>query len=300
MEQSSLTKPLTWGLLALLASFWCVVAAAGERYRPFVVAMIEGKTVPEAVDKVTAGLNAGGLDVVGQYAPYDDDSAVIVGFTSPELQQAAASDEFGGFGGVLRAAVTDNAGAIEVTYVSPEYIGYAYHLGDLSAITAQVEAALGKRKSFGAKGMSEEMLERYHYMMFMPYFKDKRVIARFDDHAAAVQKVAAALQHPDSDMAAVWQVKISDDQTLFGVKLYGGKWEGKIKEIMSKIDLDSPKSTAALPWELLVTGGKLVYLPGKFRIAVMFPDLPMGTFMEIANVPDDMDASARELAELAQ
>ncbi len=300
MEQSIRSKHLTWALLALLSSFWCASAVAEEWYRPFVVAKTKGKTVAEAVENATAELKAGGLEVVGQYAPYDDDSAVVIGFTSPELKQAAASEEFGGFGGVLRVAVTDNAGAIEVSYVNPEYIGYAYHLGDLSAISAQVKGALGKRKSFGAKGLSEDMLERYHYMMFMPYFKDKRVIANFDDHATAVQKVAAALQHPDSDMSAVWQVQISNDQTLFGVKLHGGKWNGKIKDIMSKIDIDSPKSTAALPWELLVTGRKLVYLPGKFRIAVMFPDLPMGTFMQISNVPDDMDASAKELAELAK
>lgn len=300
MKHSIMTKPIHWMLLALLASFWCATAWAADTYRPFVAATTNGATVAEAAANATAALEAAGFEVVGQYEPYGDGKAVVIGVTNAELKKAAASNEFGGFGGVLRAAVTDNAGAIEVSYVNPVYLGYAYKLGDLSAIGAQMKEALGDGEEFGAKGLTQGKLDDYHYMMFMPYFTDKRVIARFSDHAAALHKVAVAFKHPDSDMTPVWEVKISDDQTLYGVQLHRGKWEGAIEQIMKKIDVGTPKSTAALPWELLVTGDKLVYLPGKFRIAVMFPDLPMGTFMQISNVPDDMDASAEELAKLAE
>ena len=134
--------------------------------------------------------------------------------------------------------------------------------------------------------------------MLMPYFKDRKTITRFGSHDEAVRKTVAALKHPDSDAALVWQVKVNASQTLLGVDLNGGKWKGQMKSIMGKIDTATPKSTAALPWELLISGDELVYLPGKFRIAVMFPDLPMSTFMTIAQVPDDMDESAEELGEL--
>ena len=67
---------------------------------------------------------------------------------------------------------------------------------------------------------------------------------------------------------------------------------------MDKIDIGTPKATPALPWEFLVTGKELVYLPGKYRIAIMFPDLTMGTFMQISEVPDNMAESAANFAKL--
>jgi hypothetical protein len=81
--------------------------------------------------------------------------------------------------------------------------------------------------------------------------------------------------------------------------LDGGPWRGQIKGIMDKIDIATPKSSAALPWEILVSGKDVYYLPGKYRIALMFPDLTMQQFLKISNVPDMMERSAEELVTLA-
>jgi len=268
-------------------------SAAEELYRPFVSVASSGETV--SADAVEAKLKAAGITIVGRYSPYADGSAVIIGATTPELLKAASSHAYGGFGAVIRVAVTRNGDRTEVSYVDPLYLGQAYHIGDLSGVAATFEKVLGRGESFGAKGLSEGQLKEYHYMMFMPYFKDRKVIGRFDSHDEAVKKVAAALADKDSDMAAVWQVRIDEQQTLFGVRLHGGKWKAGMKGIMDKIDIGTPKATAALPWELLVSGAELVYLPGKFRIAIMFPDLTMNTFMKISDVPDNMDESAEKL-----
>jgi hypothetical protein len=69
--------------------------------------------------------------------------------------------------------------------------------------------------------------------------------------------------------------------------------------IMDKIDISTPKSSAALPWEILVSGNDVYYLPGKYRIALMFPDLTMQQFLKISNVPDMMERSAEEVVALA-
>jgi hypothetical protein len=291
---SGLFKALVCTLALLGAS-----VAAAEAYKPFVAADAAGDSVQAAADAVVEKLEAAGLEVVGRYEPYPDASAVIIGATSDSLRKAAASDPYGGFGAVVRVAVTDNAGSIEVSYLNPLYIGHAYHIGDLSEVAEEFAAALGKGETFGAKGLSAEELDGYHYMMFMPYFKDRRVIARFDSHEEAVSKVTKALEDSGSDMSPVWTVTLDDKQTLIGVQLDAGKWaDGRIAEIMAKIDTGTPRSTASLPWELLISGTELVYLPGKYRIAVMFPDLTMGTFMQISGVPDDMAESAEELHDI--
>jgi len=297
----SIIGGLLRGLTSVLfALSLMATASAGETYMPFVSAASVGTTVEEAAAAVVGKLEGAGFDVVGQYSPYVDGSAAVIGVTNQALKEAAGRHAFGGFGAVLRVAVTDNNGAIEVSYVNPQYMGRAYHIGELDEVAAQMRAALGGGEAFGAKGLTADDLEKYHYMMFMPSFADREVIAEFGSNEEAVVKVAQALLDPRSDMSAIWQVRINDNQTLFGVQLQRGKWDGKMKEIMSKIDVGNPKSTASLPWELLVTGNGLAYLPGKYRIALMFPDLSMGTFMQISDIPDNMAESADKLARIAQ
>jgi len=292
------------GRLTKAAACAALLALAGgvqaeETYQPFVAATLGGTSVQGVTQSVVKTLQAHGLEVVGQYSPYPDDSAMIVGVTSPTLRKAAASEQYGGFGGVVRAAVTNNKGVIEVSYVNPTYMGYAYQIGDLKTASDELAKALGRKQTFGAKGLTAKELGGYHYMMFMPYFNDRKVISRFGSHEEGVRKVEAALKDPKSDMSAIWQVKLGPDQTLFGVQLHRGQWSNdRIKKTMETLDTGSPKATASLPWELLVTGKELVYLPGKFRIAIMFPDLTMGTFMKIAEVPDDMAESADKLADI--
>lgn len=279
----------------LLLVMVSLTAMGGEAYKPFVLAAPAGESVSSATQSVIAKLKAAGLDVVGQYDPYGEGTATIIGVTSKDLKKAAAGAEYGGFGGVMRVAVTDNDGDIEVSYTNPTYMGYAYLIGELEGVAKQLRDALGGGESFGAQGLQKKKLAKYHYMMLMPYFKDREIIGKFDSHADAVAALEKALASADSDMRQVWKVDVGNQQTVFGVQLHGGEWQGEIKNIMEKIDIATPKSTAALPWELLVAGEQVVYLPGRYRIALMFPDLSMGQFMQISEVPDRMDQSAKAL-----
>ncbi len=288
-------------LLALLTIAISPVSGLAEAlYKPFVTGAPEGSTVDDATAAVTEKLKTAGLEIVGSYSPYDDGSARIIGVTSSELKKAALGHKTGGFGAVMRVAITNNDGVIEVSYTNPPYHGYAYHIGGLPEIEKALHQALGGGEPFGGEGFTAEQLERYHYMMFMPYFQDAQKVVSFDTHAEAQAGVENALKSPGSDMTELWKVELDSKQILYGVQLNRGWWKGQIKNIMAKLDTKTPRSTAALPWEVLVSGGDVYYLPGKFRIALMFPDLPMGAFMKISDVPDQMDASAAKLGRLAK
>jgi len=57
---------------------------------------------------------------------------------------------------------------------------------------------------------------------------------------------------------------------------------------MDYIDFGDIKSTAHLPYEILVSGNKVYHLYAKFRIAISFPDLSMmgsNSFMSIMSAP---------------
>jgi hypothetical protein len=58
---------------------------------------------------------------------------------------------------------------------------------------------------------------------------------------------------------------------------------------MSEIDFRDIKSTAHLPYEVLVSDNKVYALYARFRIAISFPDLSMmgpNSFMNIMSAPE--------------
>jgi hypothetical protein len=210
----------------------------------------------------------------------------VIVVTSDELKAAAAKSENGGFGAAERVSVTKVGDAIQVAYANPAYTAAAFRMeGDLAGVSAKLAKALGNQESFGVKqGLSEKKLRKYHYMIAMPYFDDVDKLASFDSHAAAVAQIEKNLAAGTAGATQVYRIDIpGKEETVFGVAISSG--EGADKTVMPITDTDNLKHTAHLPYEILVTGNEAIALPGKFRIAVSFPDLGMGTFMKISNAP---------------
>jgi hypothetical protein len=65
---------------------------------------------------------------------------------------------------------------------------------------------------------------------------------------------------------------------------------------MGTTDRGELRHTAHLPYALLVSGRHAYALAGKFRIALAFPDLSMGTFMKISGAPNAIRDSLESLA----
>ena len=69
--------------------------------------------------------------------------------------------------------------------------------------------------------------------------------------------------------------------------------------IMNEIDFKEVRSTAHLPYDILVTGEEVEALHARFRIAINFPDLSMmgdNSFMNIMPSPDAIKASLTKAA----
>ena len=58
---------------------------------------------------------------------------------------------------------------------------------------------------------------------------------------------------------------------------------------MPIIDIAQQKHVTFLPYELLVVGKEVLMLHGRFRIALSFPDLTMGTFTKIMSTPGEIE-----------
>jgi len=267
--------------------------AAEVNLKPFVLATKGAGTVAEKTEQAKAALTAGGFTVVGDYSPYPDAEILIV--TDDELKKNAAGSEFGGFGAVQRVSITKVKDEVQVSYTNPVYMANAYRMqGDLGNVASGLAAALGKVEEFGSKdGLSAKQLRKYHYMFGMEYFTDLDVLAEYPGYEEAVQSVDAKLTENKNGVTKVYRVDIPGKQeSVFGVALKGPAEAGKYmddKFIMSEIDFHDVRSTAHLPYEVLVSGNKVYAMYARFRIAIDFPDLSMmgkNSFMNIMDTPD--------------
>ena len=150
--------------------------------------------------------------------------------------------------------------------------------------------------AFGSeKGLEAEKLRSYKYMMGMPKFHETKELGEFETYKEAIDKIESSLLKGVPDVTRIYSVEIPGKELkLYGFALGGDKGESHFLPI---IDISSPKHTAFLPYELLVMGNEVHMLHGRFRIALSFPDLTMGTFTKIMSSPGDIQDQLESLVE---
>ena len=268
-----------------------VQAAADDLLKPFVLGSKGAGTVAEKAEQAKSALTGAGFSVVGNYSPYADAQILIV--TSDELKKNAAASEHGGFGAIQRVAITKVKDDVQVSYTNPVYMANAYRMkDDLTGTAAAMEKALGKVEEFGAKGMTAAKARKYNYTFGMEHFDEPSLLAEYGSYEEAVKAVDAKLTSNKNGVTKVYRVDIpGKKESVFGVAMKGSGDNKYMDDhfIMSEIDFRDPKSTAHLPYEVLVSGNKVIALYARYRIAINFPDLSMmgaNSFMKIMESPD--------------
>ena len=280
-------------------------ALADDILMPFVLAGTSSGDVATVSGEVKSKLTGSGFEVVGEYSPYAGANIIIA--TSDALKAAAAKTEFGAYGAMVRVSVTKNGDSTEVVYTNPTYMAAAYRMeGNLSDIRAAVEGALGAEKDFGSeKNLTDKDLREYHYTVMMEYFDDPSELAEYDSQAEAIKGVEAALAAGAGATAKVYRIDIpGKDETVFGVALKGKDADDCSGDefIMSRVDKATPRSTAHLPYEIVVSDGVAYALYARFRIAINWPHLPMvasktgGTFFSIMCSPGAIEEALIQAA----
>ena len=263
------------------------VNADDTKLKPFVLGGVVQGTIGSQLIALKSTLTQAGFDVVGEYSPYPGAQLVVV--TNDALKSNAEKSEFGAYGATLRVSLTATEAGVQIAYTNAKYMAPAYRMqGDLTAVAASLESALGKQQEFGSKqGVSAKKLRKYHYMMTMPYYDDQVKLA---SHATQQEALAVVEANLAAGVGAskVYRVDLANKQeSVFGVAITEGS--GADESVMKTINTAQLKATAHLPYELIVSQGKVFMLHGKFRIAVNFPDLGMGTFMKISGAPGDIE-----------
>jgi hypothetical protein len=267
-------------MLSLLVLGWLTLAWAAT-LKPFILGKTPPGSMADVAEYTKSALTAQGFTIVGSYKPYP--SATVIAASHPELSAAAAAATNGGFGAVQRVAITEVNGELQTSFMNPAYLGTAYGLGKLEGISKKLADALGYEMEYGAKGVKEEKLVpgKYHYKMMMPYFDDIDVLNTYPDYETGVKTVEENLAAGKGGTVKVYRVDLPGKNiSVFGIGIIQGDGpdsgaKDTDKEIMDIIDFQDIRSTAYLPYELMVQGDQAIALRGRYRIAVHFPDTSM-------------------------
>lgn len=272
----------------LLLSCWASVAWA---LAPFVKAeSVQAGDLPGVMSQVEKKLHAEGFTPIGRYQPKGLPQYGVVVVTYKPILDAIRS--MGGSAitaAAIRVGVKDDG---SVSYINPEYWYRAYfrkQYGDaedaVKSAHAALQKALGAGKPFGGDEKPSD-LANYRYMLGMERFdSDKNELNTFDSFDSAVKTVRENLAKGVHRTSKVYEVVMPEKKiAVFGVAMNDPKtgdasWVKKI---------GGADAIAALPYELYIVGNKANALYGRYRIAIAWPTLGMGTFMGIVSTPDNI------------
>lgn len=271
-----------FAVLALL--LWAPLALALSPY--FYGDKVAAGDISAVLSQVETKLTHAGFQVVGKHTPPGLPGYGVVVVTDEGL--LAIVHKLGGaniVGAPIRVGVKSDG---TVSYMNLDYWDraffrkqYPYAQKAVRAAQAKLAKALGAGKAFGGS-VDKIDLSDYQYMFGMEGFdSDKNVVMdhlSFDD---AVKTIQDNLARGLGKTSKVYEIIMPDKKlAVFGVALNDPK-EGEGWWVKS-VGVDN---IAALPYEIYVVNNKAGHMFARFRIALGWPNVGMGTFMRIVEAP---------------
>ena len=242
--------------------------------------------IPAVLAEVEAKLAKAGFQVVGKHTPPGLPGYGVVVVTDQGL--LAVVRKLGGaniVGAPIRIGVKADG---TVSYMNLDYWLRAYFRKQyphvertVKATQAKLAKALGAGKGFGGS-VDKKDLADYQYMFGMEGFdSDKNVVMEHLTFEDAVKTIQDNLARGLGKTSKVYEIIMPDKKlAVFGVAMNDPK-EGEGWWVKS-VGADN---IAALPYEIYVVNNNAGHLFARFRIALGWPNVGMGTFMRIVEAP---------------
>ena len=271
---------------------------------PYVLVGESDLNLEAAEQKVTSALQEKEFEVIGSYNVEGNQTLKVVVFTRKDLKDITLQvKDRGALAAALKVGLKSDGPGTTISYLNPEYLFQAYlmdeydkHASGLASVANDVEAALSplgsENTGFGG-GMTAEELREYHYKIMMPYFTDPVELEEFSSFEAGVEMIEKNLKAGKGKTLWVYSLKFPGKKVaVYGVGLMDEE-EGE-KHFLPIIGEDH---LAAMPYEIILQGNTATMLHGRYRIALHWPDLTMGTFTKIMSTPGDIKKVMRDLCE---
>ena len=271
----------------LFALFLCGFAQMSWALSPyFQGSKVAAGEVQTALSQVESKLTKAGFSVVGKYMPSGLNGYGVLVVTDKGLLETVR--KLGGasiVGAPIRIGVKSDG---SVSYMNLEYWLRAYFrkqfpLAEKSvkATQAKLNKALGAGNPFGGE-VDRKDLADYQYTFGMEGFEsDKNILMEHLAFEDAVKAIQDNLARGLGKTSKVYEIIMPDKKiAVFGVAMNDPK-EGEGWWVKTA----GAENIAALPYEIYVVNNKAGHLFARFRIALGWPNVGMGSFMRIVEAP---------------
>lgn len=288
----------------MLTVLFISTSLSAQELSPYMLVGDSPNTLDATEQKVIDALKAADFEILGTYHAENNQTLKVIVYSRKDLQNITLKvKDRGALAGALKVGLKADGPETTISYLNPEYLFQAYlrdsydtHGKALEKIALDVKTALSplgnKNKGFGG-AMTAEDLREYHYKIMMPYFTDPVELKEFNSFEEGVKTIENNLKSKKGATELVYSLKFSDVKVaVFGIAfLHEEKGEKQFLPIIGEDHL------AAMPYEIIIEGKTATMLHGRYRLALHWPELTMGTFMKIRSTPGDYKDAFEALCE---
>jgi hypothetical protein len=255
-------------------------------------------------EMIINALEENSFTILGAYNPSGKSSLKVIAFTRNDLKNTVVKvKDRGALAAILKIGLVKNNDKVLVSYTNPDYLLRAYLREHYYAYQETLEkvgddlrsalSAIGNDFTPFGGTVEEDKLKKYHYKIMMPYFTDPVELNEFSSFEEGLSIIENNLKAGKGNTSMVYKLIYSSKEiAVFGVGL-NSKEDGEA-HFLPKI---GEAHAAALPYEIILQGNVATMLHGKYRIALHWPDLTMGTFMKIMSTPGDIEETMEGLCQ---
>jgi hypothetical protein len=284
-------KNLFFALIFLLG-----LQAQSQDVSPYIKVGETTETIQVVSAKVAEALKTNSFSIIGGYHPEGKTSLSVLVFTRTDIKNTVVKvTDRGALAAAFKVGFVRKNGKTVISYTNPEYLlraylreNYTIYRSVFEKFSSDVKKALaGIGNDFTPFGgaVSATELKKYHYKIMMPYFTDPITLNEYTSFEEGLKTIEENLKAHKGKTVQVYKIVYKSKKiAVFGVGLKSQE-DGEAV-FLPKI---GENHIAAMPYEIILQGNKVTMLHGKYRIALFWPELTMGTFMKIMSTPGDIE-----------
>ena len=289
-------------IISILLVSFASLNSIGQELSPYIKVGETTETMQQTYDKVIAVLKENSFSVLGAYNPSGKSSLKVIAFTRTDLKNTVVKvTDRGALGAVFKVGLVKTNGKVSITYTNPDYILRAYLRGNYTTYKSVFQKFSADLKTtFSSLGsdftpfggtVKTDKLKKYHYMAMMPYFSDPVELGEFSSFEEGLKIIQQNLKAGKGKTTQVYKVVYKSKK----VAVIGVGLKSKTDGEAYFLPIIGESHVAAMPYEIILQGNKATMLHGKYRIALHWPELTMGTFMKIMSTPGDIEETLKGL-----
>lgn len=294
-------------VLSFVALVGFALHSSSQEIAPYIEIGKSKNSIQQVSEDVLAVLRENSFTILGTYNPSNKNSLKVIVFTRPDIKNTVVKvADRGALAAALKIGLVQKNDIVSISYTNPDYFFRAY-LRDSYDQNKSTFDKFSKdlRTAFASVGndfipfggtIEADKLKKYHYKIMMPYFTDPVTLHEFSSFEEGLRVIEANLKAEKGKTLQVYKILYSDEKVaVFGVGLRS-KEDGEAYFL----PIIGEDHIAAMPYEIILQGKTATMLHGKYRIALSWPDLTMGTFMKIMSTPGDIEDTLEGLCIMSE